>query len=669
MSEQHAETDNNALAVPTRLTMNRLGPPKVSFASLSRKVSDHPVNKVDHGAQTHFDPKRLTEDRARARTLARAQALAERLSTAADEVASAVTEATRAVEEMEETTQAIAAGADQALAAAEESRAAINQIEKAADSANGRAEASLRRVTESQALARLAMADIEILIRGVRETADANIEFAKTIGELERESGEIGKIVHAVTAIADQTSLLSLNAAIEAARAGEHGKGFAVVADAVGNLAEISERSARGIQEVVNRIRSQIKMVAEGVEAAAGRSREEVEKADAITRELSGVVRDFDRIATHCAEIRKNSAEALAGVKDYLKGAEEIASAAEESTAACQEVQKSTQEQSRAHSELNDASRSLAELAEVLRTSTSSQKSSEELAAAAEELSANAGELKSSSRQISVAVGQISKAAADQARATEDSNALGAQIRQAARAMGNSAGLCVEKALATQSTLALSRANVDALILDVEKSADASGRAAKDILDLEEQASRVDQIVDAIVMVTVQTKMLAVNGNVEAARAGEFGSGFSVVARDIKSLANESSENADRIKQLVRGVQRRITRVAAEIELAVRRGREEVARTRVSTASLDRIAVESESIVRDIRDVSNVAAEVAAGLEQAGKASQQIAVAAEETARASANAAAASDQSLKAADQIAQAIEEIAARADELQNG
>jgi hypothetical protein len=69
-------------------------------------------------------------------------------------------------------------------------------------------------------------------------------------------------------------------------------------------------------------------------------------------------------------------------------------------------------------------------------------------------------------------------------------------------------------------------------------------------------------------MVTVQTNMLAVNGNVEAARAGEYGRGFSVVAGDIRSLSNESSENADRIKDLVRQVQAQITRVAGDIELA-----------------------------------------------------------------------------------------------------
>jgi len=90
--------------------------------------------------------------------------------------------------------------------------------------------------------------------------------------------------VHAVARIADQTNLLALNAAIEAARAGEHGKGFAVVADEVRNLAEISEKSARGIQEVVNEIQNQVKIVAADTEGAGKQGLEEVEKAKIITR-------------------------------------------------------------------------------------------------------------------------------------------------------------------------------------------------------------------------------------------------------------------------------------------------------------------------------------------------------------------------------------------------
>jgi methyl-accepting chemotaxis protein len=663
---KYAETPTNGL--PTRIAMNRLGPQKSATPPPVRKSAE-PNGHGDDLGQNRLTAKKLAEEKARARTVARSQAVAEKLSTATDQVASAIAEATGAVEEMEKTMQTIAAGADQSSSAAEESRAAINQIEKASDTANGRAEASLRRVNEVVALAKSTTVDIEALIKGVGDTAEANLESAKMIGELERQSEEIGKIVHAVTRIADQTNLLALNAAIEAARAGEHGKGFAVVADEVRNLAEISEKSARGIQEVVNEIQSQVKVVAAETEAAGKKGIEEVEKAKVITQDLLQIAAGYEEVRANCAEIQKNAADALAGAKTYLKGAEEIAAAAEETTSACEEAQKATQEQSKAYSEMSDAARSLAEMSEALKTSTNAQKSAEEVAATAEELSTNAEELKASSQQISTAIEQINKASGAQAKAAEASDALGAQMRHAAKGMGDRAEVSVQKAQANKKVLVTNKANVDALIVNVGKGADAAVESAKNILELEERTRRIDKIVDAIVMVTVQTKMLAVNGNVEAARAGEYGRGFSVVAGDIRSLANESSENADKIKDLVKNVQTQIAKVAGDIELAGRKGRAEVERAKASTANLDRIDKESDVVVADIREIAKASGEAAAGLEQAGKASQQIATAAEETARAATEAASASEQALKAAQEIAQAVEDIASQADELQNG
>jgi methyl-accepting chemotaxis protein len=668
MTKQNAEAPTNgAPAVSTRLAMNRLGPQKVG-APPAKKNGEANGHGEDL-AENRLAAKKLAEEKARARTVARAQAVAEKLSTATDQVSSAIAEATGAVEELEKTMHTVAAGADQASTAAEESRAAINQIEKASDRASARAETSLKKVNDLQVLAKSTNADIEALIKGVGDSANANIESAKMIGELERQSEEIGKIVHAVTRIADQTNLLALNAAIEAARAGEHGKGFAVVADEVRNLAEISEKSARGIQEVVNEIQNQVKVVAADTEAAGKKGREDVEKAKVITQDLQRIAVDLEEVQVNCAEIRKSASEALDGAKSYLKGAEEIAAAAEEASSACQEAQKSTQEQSKAYSEMGDAARSLAEMAESLKTSTNAQKSAEELAATAEQLSSNAEELKSSSQQISIAIEQINKAAGAQAKAAEASNALGAQMRHAAKGMSDRAEQSVERSQGMLKLLAGNKANVDALIVNIGKGAEASAESAKNILELQERTRRIDKIVDAIVMVTVQTKMLAVNGNVEAARAGEYGRGFSVVAGDIRSLANESSENADRIKDLVKAVQTQITKVAGDIESAGAKGRAEVERAKVSGTSLERIAKDSGEVVSDIQEITKGTVEVAAGLEQAGKASQQIAAAAEEMARSSTEAAGASEQGLKAAQEIAQAIEDIASQADELQNG
>lgn len=85
------------------------------------------------------------------------------------------------------------------------------------------------------------------------------IEVVNTIAQ---SSLKISKLTEVIGAIANQTNLLSLNAAIEAARAGEHGKGFAVVAEEVRKLAE---NSAQQVEEIVELVNDAVKRANEGV--------------------------------------------------------------------------------------------------------------------------------------------------------------------------------------------------------------------------------------------------------------------------------------------------------------------------------------------------------------------------------------------------------------------
>ena len=603
----------------------------------------------------------------RARTFARHQKAAERIASATAELSSGIAEATSAVEELRKAAEQIAQGAEEAAGGAQESLKAVAHGRSLIQSAKEAADTSVKKTESLQTLVVDVATQIKASIESIAKAADRQTSSVKLIEELDRQAATVGDVVKAVARIADQTNLLALNAAIEAARAGQHGKGFAVVADEVRTLAETSEKSARDIQELIAQIQNDVKVIADGINAAAGAARCEADKGKLIIDNLDQVRLDMATIVKGSKEISATNDQSYLAANEAQKGPEVIAAAAEEQGAASEEANKTIAQQSAALNQSEQAAQELAELSEELKNSSNISKSAEEVAAAAEELSSAIEEINRASSQIMTALEQINKGAQQQGAATQESAAAMNQIEKSASDSQIRAQEGLDRAEATAKLITDTIGGVNNLIQGVMASVE-TGRANRDQVSALEQVSRrIDKIVDAINNVSIQTNMLAVNGSVEAARAGEFGKGFAVVSTDIRNLARDSAENAERIKDTVKSIQDMIVTVRGDLGEISDAASTEVDKNRAISLNLETIARDVEEVLAGNREVLEGAGEIMRVVREVQAGVERIASAAQQATRASGEAAAAAREQSKGAEQLAAAVEEIASLADELQ--
>src|SRR5207245_6843068 len=78
----------------------------------------------------------------------------------------------------------------------------------------------------------------------------------------------------------------------------------------------------------------------------------------------------------------------------------------------------------------------------------------------------------------------------------------------------------------------------------------------ENILALAEQAQAISQIISSVNDIAEQTNLLALNAAIEASRAGEHGKGFSVVAAEVKSLADQSKKATAQVRQILGEIQK-----------------------------------------------------------------------------------------------------------------
>lgn len=218
--------------------------------------------------------------------------------------------------------------------AVEELSVSIDEVGSHAESTRQITQQAAARSSESEALIRRMTAEMTDIAGAVQQTAE-------DMRALERFSTQIGSVIQVINEVAEQTNLLSLNAAIEAARAGELGSGFAVVAAEVRQLAERTSQSTLEIAETVQQIQSGTRAVASGLQHTVGRVEAGVElarQADGSVAQIRAGTADVIVAVNEITEVLKGQAAATREIAQRVEGvsagAREMSATAADSAAA-----------------------------------------------------------------------------------------------------------------------------------------------------------------------------------------------------------------------------------------------------------------------------------------------------------------------------------------------
>jgi len=222
-------------------------------------------------------------------------------------------------------------------------------------------------------------------------------------------------------------------------------------------------------------------------------------------------------------------------------------------------------------------------------------KSSVQLATSTEETSSTAGQ---NAAQVRNQQQQIEQVAA----ATEEMSSTSEEISRNTQQVADASRNAMEKSQTGEQVLHESVASIRSLSVSIEK---VNGVIA----ELESRSLTISNVVDVIRKVADQTNLLALNAAIEAARAGEHGRGFSVVADEVRALAQQTHQSTTQIEDIINGF-REITRNASR---SISESHKLANATSEQASELEQTFT---GILTDINSISDMANQIATASEE-----------------------------------------------------
>ena len=177
---------------------------------------------------------------------------------------------------------------------------------------------------------------------------------------LNDKASNIAGVVKTINKVADQTNLLSLNAAIEAEKAGEYGSGFAVVATEIRRLADQTAVATFDIAQMVKEVQSAISASVMGIDKFAEDAHASVKDVRVTSEQLSGVIEQVEVLMPQVETLTE-------GIEAQTQGAKQISDAIDQLNEAAQQTAESLTQTSASISQLHNAALGLQDSAALFK--------------------------------------------------------------------------------------------------------------------------------------------------------------------------------------------------------------------------------------------------------------------------------------------------------------
>ncbi len=186
----------------------------------------------------------------------------------------------------------------------------------------------------------------------MRQIMEASGSITAKLAVLNEKTSNINSVVTTITKVADQTNLLSLNAAIEAEKAGEYGLGFAVVAMEIRRLADQTAVATYDIEKMVKEMQSAVSAGVMGMDKFSEEVRHGVEEIRQVGAQQARIIHQVQELTPRFQTVNE-------GMRSQATGAQQISETLMQLSEAAQQTVESLWKSNQAIEQLNAASRGL----------------------------------------------------------------------------------------------------------------------------------------------------------------------------------------------------------------------------------------------------------------------------------------------------------------------